>query len=136
MNEPHKDVIRVVLEGNSKSAYEKMSEALKAENQHIKYTPSKLVGCIIERFSKVYFDQEKGMLAAEFFDSKEHLKETLKTAQTPEELEKALTHALERLKNGTGESLHKRRGRRPKINVVHSDNDLEESKTPPLGSVG
>jgi hypothetical protein len=126
-----KDVLRVVLESDVKSAYDKMAGILKAENEFVKLNPSRLIGCIVKRFMTCYFEQDKTLIANEFFDSKEHLKLALKSAKTPEELEKALTEALERVKSGHGEirPLGKKRGRKPKAQadlIDESDANLVE----------
>jgi hypothetical protein len=122
----NKEVVRAVLEGDAKAAYDKMVEVLKAENDHIKFTPSKLVCGIVKRYFASYFEQDKAQLANEFFDPKEHLKVALKSAKTPEELEKALTEALDRVKNGQGEikPIRKKRGPKPKGEI-----DLISEKT-------
>jgi hypothetical protein len=119
-----KNVVRIVLEGEGLLAHDKMTEVLKLENQYVRLNPSKLGNWIFKRYLATYFEQDKPLIVNDHFDSKEHLKDVIRSAKSPQEYEKALEEALQRVKSGAIDvkEPRKRRGRPP----AKPDNNLPE----------
>jgi hypothetical protein len=71
--------LRIVLDKDASIACDQMIQALKSEGP-IRLSSSKLASFVLARFFSLYFEKDKDLLLAEFFDSKCFVEEELRKA--------------------------------------------------------
>lgn len=98
MNENKKDILRVALDPKATRAFNKMAEALKEQNQFLKFHPSELVSFIIADYAESYFKSDIDVLVAAFFDYHAFMKAQTEKAKDQENFMEVMQQALEESK--------------------------------------
>ena len=87
--------LRVVLDAAATSAYEAMVARMKEEIPTIKVQPSHFVSFLVTDFFAAYFEKDKAVLIAEFFDSDSFYEAARKKAKGSADYEELMAEALE-----------------------------------------
>lgn len=88
------DTLRIVLDAKGAEAIHAITANLKAENPHLRLSPSRVASAVVARYLAKYFIDDVNELADVFFDSKEYLEAQVPSAKTDEELRAILAKAL------------------------------------------
>lgn len=126
-----REVVRAVLEGSAKLAYDDMVRQMKTENQFIQVTPSKLVGWIVERFQKMYFNQDRQQMVHQHLNSKEYLRDAIKNATSKEDLKFAVEKALAQI--GSDVTVVKSEMPKPKVRKKANEPSVNRESPGPTG---
>jgi len=126
-----REVVRAVLEGSAKLAYDDMVRQMKTENQFIQVTPSKLVGWIVERFQKMYFNQDRQQMVYQHLNSKEYLRDAIKNATSKEDLKFAVEKALGQI--GSDVTVVKPEMPKPKVRKKANEPSVNRESPGPTG---
>ena len=63
-----KDCVRAVLDPRSSQCFWEMASRLKMAGPHVKFNTSQLLSFIVADFFATYFEKDRNVLIAEFFD--------------------------------------------------------------------
>ena len=85
---------RVLLDKEASHDLFEMVEEVKVGGSFVQITPSKLASWIITRYRRRSYHKEKSVVARAHFDHQKHLKESLKSATTKEQLRETLAEAM------------------------------------------
>lgn len=110
---------RIVLTEDGVGSLQRMIEALRAEGDSLRITPSKLVSWILRRYETILFIKDKGVIARDHFNSKRYLQQAIAGAKDAD-IPKILQETLSQLRTKTSDP-KKSRGKvdgdkRPAIN--------------------
>jgi predicted NACHT family NTPase len=75
-----------------------MTKTLKENEPGLKFSDSQFVEVIIEIFFNKYFQKETAYLEKVFLDKRKAIRQIMKTAKSPEELEESITNLFKRKK--------------------------------------
>lgn len=89
-----KEALRIVLDQGATQAYLAMVEKLKAENSCVKFHPSQFVSFLVSDFLNTYFEKDKAVLVAEFFDSQTYYESEAQRAKGQSNFEELMDIAL------------------------------------------
>lgn len=89
-----KKELRIVLDAEATKAFESMAAALKAETPTIKIQSSQFVSFLVADFFGTYFEKDKTVLIAEFFNSDAYFDAARKKAKGSTDYEEQMAAAL------------------------------------------
>ena len=85
---------RIVLDASATHSYNLMIRALKAEMATVKVNPSQFVSFLVADFFQTYFEKDKAVLVAEFFDSDRYFDAARKKARGLDDYDDQIAAAL------------------------------------------
>ena len=90
-------VDRVTLDQPAKEALTRMMSELRQKEPCISLSPSSLGSLILSSYAVDHFDSEKEKLVRHFFNSREYLKNILRSSSSNENVVEALKAAIDRI---------------------------------------
>ena len=87
--------LRVVLDSAATNAFENMVARMKEDQPTVKVQPSHFVSFLVSEFFAAYFDKDRAVLIAEFFDSDAFYEAARRKAKGSSNYEDQMTEAME-----------------------------------------
>lgn len=86
--------LRIVLDPSATEAYNVMVKRLKEDSATVKVQPSQFISFLVLDFFKTYFEKDKTVLIAEFFDSDTYFDTARKKAKGSVDYEEQMAASL------------------------------------------
>lgn len=122
------DAGRIILDEPAKAALERVLSELKAAEEHLRISPSKIGSRIIERYAEAYFERDKKLLIKQHFDSKEYLKKAISSLESDADIARTLEAVLQKIRpsDRQGSVSKHARSEKKKANqeAAHLDNEI------------
>ena len=115
--------VRIILEQGAALALNEMMKSLRATEQCIKVTPSKLVSWIIERYRLGSFAQDEQAIIKAHFNSREYLKKVVQEIGPGGDVTKALETALQKIRSDEKQTRPRGRKSAASPDAPSSDHD-------------
>lgn len=122
---------RAILDPKAQEAVTQMLARLRAKEACIRISSSKLVCWIIERYFDTAFEDDQERIIQRHFDSKEYLKNEMKAAQSPEDVERILKSVLVRVTGNVDPPKRLKRNRRDHLDAAPADGSTQDHDNAP-----
>lgn len=126
LSQTEKEILRVALDKDATHSYAQMVSRLRSENLSVKIHPSAFVSFLVKDFFATYFEKDKGVLIAEFFDSKSFYESQMERAQSDgNSFEKVMAEALDSITKIKSKSrcMAEKKGRSKRTNMISTQNE-------------
>lgn len=89
-----REILRVTLDAKAAEAFDQMVQRLKEFNSWVRFFPSEFISFLVSDFYETYFEDDKELYAANFFDSRGFVNSETKKAKSEVNFEEVLRETL------------------------------------------